>query len=88
MAKPSEITEESIKNRLRMALTTVMAPGDMVDPRDFDKRVEDAYAAGNFHEYVDVVERATRAERVRAKQVCMRLGHGRIGEIILAGEVH
>lgn len=85
----NEITEASLKNRLKLALiahhglTTEVKAGGTV--AGIDKEVNDAYAAGKFSEIVGVVKIATDVERERAAGVARRLGHAQTAQVIRNG---
>lgn len=82
---PNEITEEILKARLRTALARVFDPAGTADPRDIEQEVERVYADGSFHEFVNVVDKATTAERLRCSQICVRHGKGQIAAQIREG---
>lgn len=82
MSKPNEITEAVLKARIKTALTALNFTGEL-DPST--EQVDTVFAAGNFHEFVNVVEKATKHERLRAAEVCRRLGHRITAAQILKG---
>ena len=82
MSKPTEITEASIKARVLTALKELNFTGEN-DPTP--EQVDLVFKAGNFHEFVGIVEKATSAERIRAAGVCSRLGHRQTAAVIIKG---
>lgn len=84
--KPGEITEESLRLRLRAALTACGLELGRGDARDLEPYIERAYVAGTFSELVGVVDRATAAERQRAANTARRLGHTQTAQVIREGK--
>lgn len=77
----NEITESSLKMRLRKGLLCVG-----IAPKDVEAFAEVVFREAQFSELVGVVGRAERDERNRAAQTARRLGHSQTARVIQEGK--
>jgi hypothetical protein len=84
---PSEITEESIKLRLQGALKAMEAGLD-IEPAgrlSNDEVVQVFYEATRMQEWVGIVEKTAKAQRLHDSQIAMRHQKGQIAKQIREG---
>lgn len=85
----NEITEVVLMSRIVTAIKTIpLCRIGMAgpEPRDTIELAREVFKAGNFHEFVGVVGKATEIERTRAAHTARRLGHGMTANVIKQGK--
>lgn len=84
--KPGEITEASIRRRLRMAVDYLLSR-KADDASTAEQLTDNIYkdSGSNWAELIGVVEKATAEERQRAANTARRLGHTQTAQVIREG---